>query len=277
MKKNQGLTIPVKQVQQGVSYLTFPGLTKTGVVEHLFSTRLGGVSKGHLSSMNLSFARGDRKEYVRENYRRIAQILHCDMGDFVFSHQTHTANVRIVTEEDRGKGILREVDYQDVDGLVTKVNRLVLTTFFADCVPVFLVDPVNRVIGLCHCGWRGTAGRISVKTIERMESLGAHRDQILAAIGPSICKNCYEISADVAEIFSREFPAFGEKILVKKQKEKYQLDLWKTNKEILLEAGIKEEKIEVTNLCTCCNPEYLFSHRASQGMRGNMAAFLMLK
>ena len=120
--------------QGETEYLVFPGLEATEAVTHLFSTRLGGVSKGHLSSMNLSFTRGDEEEYVRENYRRIAKILNCDMGDFVFSHQTHTTNVRIVTEEDRGKGLTKDLDFQDVDGLVTNVPGLVLSTFYADCV-----------------------------------------------------------------------------------------------------------------------------------------------
>lgn len=276
-KENKEKRIPLNKKQDGVEYLIFPGLEETGVAEHLFSTRLGGVSKEHLSSMNLSFSRGDKEEYVRENYRRIAKILNCDIGDFVFSHQTHTTNVRIVTERDRGKGIVKELDYQDVDGLVTNVPGLVLSTFYADCVPVFLIEPINRVIGLCHSGWRGTVGRISEKTIEKMELLGARREEIRAAVGPSICQSCYEVSEDVAEAFSQEFASHQQEILLEKGGGKYLLNLWKANELVLTDAGIVREHIEVTGLCTCCNPEYLFSHRASKGMRGNMGAFLMLK
>lgn len=276
-KENKEKRIPLNKKQDGVEYLIFPGLEETGVAEHLFSTRLGGVSKEHLSSMNLSFSRGDKEEYVRENYRRIAKILNCDIGDFVFSHQTHTTNVRIVTERDRGKGIVKELDYQDVDGLVTNVPGLVLSTFYADCVPVFLVEPINRVIGLCHSGWRGTVGRISEKTIEKMELLEARRGEIRAAVGPSICQSCYEVSEDVAEVFSQEFASHQQEILLEKGGGKYLLNLWKANELVLTDAGIAPQHIEVTGLCTCCNPEYLFSHRASRGMRGNMGAFLMLK
>ena len=276
-KENKEKRIPLNKKQDGVEYLIFPGLEETGVAEHLFSTRLGGVSKEHLSSMNLSFSRGDKEEYVRENYRRIAKILNCDIGDFVFSHQTHTTNVRIVTERDRGKGIVKELDYQDVDGLVTNVPGLVLSTFYADCVPVFLIEPINRVIGLCHSGWRGTVGRISEKTIEKMELLGARREEIRTAVGPSICQSCYEVSEDVAEAFSQEFASHQQEILLEKGGGKYLLNLWKANELVLTDAGIVREHIEVTGLCTCCNPEYLFSHRASKGMRGNMGAFLMLK
>ncbi|MGN0308422.1 MAG: peptidoglycan editing factor PgeF [Lachnospiraceae bacterium] len=269
--------IPVMRSRGKVEYLVFPGLEKTGAVDHLFSTRLGGVSRAHLGTMNLSFTRGDKEEYVRENYRRIAETINCEIGDFVFSHQTHTANVRIITGKDRGKGLTEPLDYKDVDGLVTCESGIVLSAFFADCVPLFFVDPVNKVIGLSHSGWRGTIGRIGEKTIERMEELGAMRECIRAAIGPSICRDCYEVGEDVASIFKQEFSEHQEEILKDKGEDKYLLNLWKANELILLEAGIRMENLETTNLCTCCNPELLFSHRASQGMRGNLGAFLRLK
>lgn len=277
LDKDRDWMLPKPQVQEGVEYLIFPQLEATGVVNHLFSTRSGGVSEGHLSSMNLSFSRGDKEEYVRENYRRIAKVLNCESGDFVFSHQTHTNNVRIVTEKDRGKGLIREPDYQNIDGLVTKVPGLVLTTFFADCVPIFLVEPVNKIIGLCHSGWRGTVGRIGEKTIAKMESLGAKRKDIRAAIGPSICQECYEVSEDVAAQFAQEFRGHEDTLMKETKKGKYLLNLWKANQLVLSDSGILQAHLEVTNLCTCCNPEYLFSHRANRGMRGNLAAFLMLK
>lgn len=269
--------IPVMRSRGKVEYLAFPGLEKTGAVDHLFSTRLGGVSREHLGTMNLSFTRGDKEEYVRENYRRIAEAINCEIGDFVFSHQTHTANVRIITGKDRGKGLTEPLDYQDVDGLVTREPGIVLSAFFADCVPLFFVDPVNKVIGLSHSGWRGTIGRIGEKTIERMEELGALRECIRAAIGPSICRDCYEVGEDVASVFKQEFLEHQEEILKDKGEGKYLLNLWKVNELILLEAGIRMENLETTNLCTCCNHELLFSHRASQGMRGNLGAFLRLK
>ncbi len=270
--------LPQSRKKGEVEYLVFPGLEQTGVVEHLFSTRLGGVSKEHLSSMNLSFARGDREEYVRENYRRIAAVLDCEIDDFVFSHQTHTANVRVVTAQDRGKGLVKPLDYQDVDGLITNEPGLVLSTFFADCVPLFFVEPVAGVIGLSHSGWRGTVGRIGAKTIELMVAeFGAKPENIRAAIGPSICQSCYEVSEDVARAFEAEFAGREEEILVSKGEGKYLLNLWQANRILLTEAGILPQHIEITSLCTCCNPEYLFSHRASRGMRGNLGAFLKLK
>lgn len=257
-------------------YLTFPSFTRTQAVEHLFSTRLGGVSEGIFSSMNLSYTRGDSKEAVDENYRRIADILGCRVESFVCSDQTHTTNIRKVTEGDCGKGVVILRDYQDVDGLVTDRAGVVLATFFADCVPLYFLDARQRVIGLAHAGWRGTVGRIGKKMIDMMTAeYGCKRENIIAAIGPSICADCYEVSEDVAVQFEAEF---GNTVLrTGKQPGKYQLDLWKANAEVLLHAGLTPAQIEVTDICTCCNPSLLFSHRASKGKRGNLGAFLMLK
>lgn len=262
-----------------VEYLTFPLLEQTGLVRHLFSTRLGGVSQGIFSSMNLSYARGDEKEAVDENYRRIADILGCKVSDIVCSDQTHTTNIRVVEERDKGKGIVTPKDYTDIDGLVTNVPGIVLATFYADCVPLFFIDTRQKAIGLSHSGWRGTVGRIGLHTLEAMhKEYGTRPEDVTAAIGPSICQDCYEVSEDVAQAFQSEFrkPGQSEEILIDKGNGKYQLDLWRANQIILEEAGVHPGKIQVTDICTCCNPDYLFSHRASHGKRGNLGAFLGL-
>jgi len=264
--------------QNGVVYLTFPILSTYNFINHGFSTRMGGVSKGIYASMNLGLSRGDDETSVRENFSIIAKALQISCKDMVFSDQTHTANVRVITEKDRGNGLSRTKDFFDIDGMVTNVPGLVLTTFYADCVPLFFVDPVNKAIGLSHSGWHGTVDRIGEATIKKMkEEYGTKAEDVVAAIGPSICGDCYEISQDVAMEFMNKFSYEDiDKFLFPKGNEKYQLDLWKTNELILLEAGVKSENIEVTDICTCCNPEFLFSHRASNGKRGNLAAFLTL-
>ena len=186
----------------GVEYLSYPLLEKTGMVNHGFSTRIGGVSEGVCSSMNLSFARGDKEEAVRENFRRIAAALDVKVENMVFSKQTHTTNVRVVTEEDRGKGTVKPLDYDQVDGLVTNIPGFCLATFYADCVPLFFVDPVQKAIGLSHSGWRGTVGKIGKITVETMrKEYGTDPADVLAAVGPSICQKCYEVSEDVIEQF----------------------------------------------------------------------------
>lgn len=262
-----------------VPYLEYPMLKDTGIVRHGFSTRLGGVSEGYYASMNLSFDRGDRKEAVAENFRRIGEALGVRCEDMVLSRQTHTTNVRIVTDADRGKGITRERDYTDVDGLVTNVPGICLVTSYADCVPLFFVDPVKKVIGLSHSGWRGTVGKIGRKTVELMhERFGSDPADILAAVGPSVCMDCYEVSSDVIEKFKEAFSEnWWDQLFYEKPDGKYQLDLWKANELIFLESGILPEHIAVTNVCTHCNSDILYSHRAAGDKRGNLCAFLALK
>lgn len=264
--------------KQQFPLLHYPLLEETGIVEHCFTTRMGGVSEGIFSSLNLSFARGDDTEAVMENYRRLAFCFGKTVNDFVCTDQTHTTNVLRVGKAELGYGVTKVKPYTDVDGLITNEPGVILSTFYADCVPLYFVDPVHKAIGLSHSGWRGTVGRMGQKTLEAMkEAYGTSPEDVIAAIGPSICQECYEISEDVAEHFYKEFEGHGQEILISKGNGKYQLDLWKTNEIILLEAGILPEHLAVTNICTCCNPELLFSHRASQGKRGNLGAFLMLK
>ncbi len=259
-----------------LEYLTFPLLERTGIVKHLFTTRLGGVSRGECATMNFSVDRDENRENVLENYRRIAGVLDCRVEDMVASHQTHTTNIRRMTSADKGKGILRPRDYADVDGMVTDEPGLVLNTFYADCVPLYFVDPVHRAVGLAHSGWRGTAGRMGARMVEAMgERFGSRPEEIYAAVGPSICRDCYEVSGDVAEQFIR---MLGEAVAIPgREPGKYQLDLWLANELILRQAGLLPAHIAVTDICTCHNSGYLFSHRASGGRRGSLAAFLALK
>lgn len=261
-----------------VPYIQFKNLSATGIVKHGFSTRKGGVSTGIFSSMNLNFKRGDDPDAVLENYRRMAAALNMRVEDMVLSDQTHTTNVRVITEEDRGKGILRPQDYSDVDGMITNVPGIVLVTSYADCVPLYFVDPVRKAIGLSHSGWKGTVGHIGQKTVWKMhEVYGSEPKDIVAAIGPSICQSCYEVSDDVAEAFRANFTADeATDILLDKGNGKYQLDLWKANWYVLTDAGILPEHLSVTDLCTACHPDLLWSHRKTNGQRGGLSAFLSL-
>ena len=172
IKRAKRMTGPVMvQEQTGkLEYLTFPSLTDTGIVKHLFTTRMGGVSTGIFESLNLNFERGDDPEKVRTNYERVAGVLGCSVADMVLSKQTHTTNIRKVTEEDCGKGIIRPLDYTDVDGLITDRKGIVLVTSYADCVPLYFVDPVKKAIGLAHSGWRGTAMGMGQCMVEAMRT-----------------------------------------------------------------------------------------------------------
>ena len=258
-------------------YLSFSSYEALPYIRHMFTTREGGVSKDIYESLNLSFTRGDDETAVLENYRRVAQALETSIDHIVTSDQTHTTNVRPVGKEDLGKGITRPRDYKDVDGMITDQPGVLLATFYADCVPLYFVDPVHKAIGLSHSGWRGTVGRMGQATVEAMEkSFGSQPKDLLCAIGPSICQDCYEVSRDVAEAFIFAFPTHEKEILQAGALGKYQLDLWKANEIVLTEAGVLKEHIDLAGLCTCCNSSILFSHRASKGKRGNLGAFLML-
>jgi len=285
-KKSQDDVLVLKEhkikCKNGISsrlpLLHYPLLEQTGIVEHCFTTRMGGVSEDIFSTLNFSFTRGDKPEAVLENYRRVAEAFGKNVDDFICTDQTHTTTILRVGKDERGYGVTKEKPYTDVDGMITNEPGVILSTFYADCVPLYFVDSVHKAIGLSHSGWRGTVGRMGQKTLDAMkEAFGTNPADVYAAIGPSICQDCYEISEDVAEHFYEEFKGHGDEILINKGNGKYQLDLWKTNEIVMLDAGILPEHLAVTNICTCCNADVLFSHRASHGKRGNLAAFLMLK
>lgn len=287
LRKTKGSGMPIIKEKYGVTYFSFPNLEKIEGVAHLFSTRLGGVSEGDQGTMNLSYEREENKENVTENFRRIAKVLDTTIENFVLSDQTHRTNIRVVTEEDLGKGIIKKKDYAEVDGLITNCKNIALSTLYADCVPLYFVDPIKAVIGLSHGGWKGTVGKIAQITVLRMEEeFGCNPKDIQVAIAPSICQSCYEVSQDVAYEFiqllqEKEMDAVLEEsiseLVTPQDGGKYLLDLWKVNFYVLRMAGILAENIAVTDICTCCNKEILFSHRGSKGKRGNLGAFLMLK
>ena len=261
--------IPVIKYQ---SFCDIPGIT------HGFSTRIGGVSSGIYESMNLSLTRGDDPEKVMDNFRLFGNAVGIKTSQMVFTDQTHTTNVRVVTKEDTGKGILRERDYKDIDGFVTNCPGVGLVTFYADCVPLFFADPCKKVIALSHSGWRGTVGKIGAKTVGMMTDVfGCRPENIVAAIGPSICGDCYEVSSDVAEAFKAVFKKEQyEAMILCKGDGKYQLDLWKANAFILEDSGLLKRNISMPDICTCCNPESMWSHRKTGAHRGSLAAFLMI-
>ena len=276
---------PIKNYKSGnhtVPLIESPLLQEIRGLRHGFSTRKGGVSKEHLSSLNLGFNLGDEREKVLENFRILGSLFEAKPEDFVLTQQTHSVNVRHVGREDRGKGIFRERDYTDVDALMTDEEGVILSAFSADCVPILFYDKGHRAIASCHSGWRGTHGRILARVIEAMQrEFSSKPEEIYIAIGPSICKNCYEVSEDVGEAFLDAFPALKE---VKKNacpiervsEEKFHIDLWELNRWIALENSIPAENISVSGYCTMERPDLFFSHRYSQGKRGVQGAFIGL-
>lgn len=309
---------------QDIYTLSFNKLDAIPFVVNRFSTRLGGISEGEFTSMNLSFARGDKHLSVHENFKRMVGIMGGTPGDIIFCKQTHTNKVIPVDESHKGRvsgfyekcmnhddiahdhtveNVSQVYAFEEIDGMVTNTPGVCLFTSYADCVPLYFVDPVKKAIGLSHSGWRGTVGKIGAVTIDTMiREFGSNPSDIIVAIGPCICQSCYEVSGDVVEEFlnskttcgseescptevndltlsipGKWSPDMVDSFVESKANGKYQLDLRKANELIFLEAGILPENITITNVCTACNHEVLFSHRVSKGKRGNLGAFLMIK
>ena len=257
-----------------VEFITFPRLQSASGVRHVFSTRKGGVSTGVFSEMNLSFRNGDSRENVLENYRRLCEAVDIDTSHLVLSRQTHTNNVKYVTSADCGTGITKP-EFSDVDGLITDKPGVALVTQYADCVPLLFYDPIKRVCANSHSGWRGTVQKIGKKKKKKMvRDFGCKPENIIAAIGPSICKNCYEVDMPVYDAFVKSGIPLDGVIFPKDDGEHFYLDLKEANRRILLNAGILSENLDVSDICTCENSDMLHSHRATGGKRGNLAAII---
>lgn len=279
IKKIDGRNTTSLHYNKDIAYITYNELDKKDWLFNAFSTRLGGVSEGIYSSMNLNFNVGDEKENVISNFTRFADTIGEDINNMVFSQQTHTTNVMKADSSMKGMGILRDRSYHDIDGLVTDEPGICLVTSYADCVPLYFADEKHHAIGLSHSGWRGTVGNIAAHTFELMNSLyGTQPQDLTVCIGPSICQSCYEVSADVAEKFMEAYEDTGyDTVLTEKPDGKYLLNLHEACRLNFKRIGIADEKIIMPDICTCCNPKLLFSHRASRGRRGGMCAFLAIK
>lgn len=261
--------------QAGIPYIRFPGLDRFPELCHGYSTRLGGVSTGHCSTMSFSVKCGDTVPQILENFRRMSEAIGVSKDMLVLTDQVHGDKVIPVGKEHiynaEGQTVLH-----GVDGIVTNVPGLTLVCFTADCVPLFFYDPVHRVVGLSHAGWRGTVAQIGRKTLEVMrEHYGTEAADVHVVIGPSICAECYEVSEEVADACREAFPADTlEQFLTPGRPGHYQLDLWQANKVALMLSAVPTEQISISGLCTCCNAKYLHSHRATAGKRGLLTGYL---
>lgn len=270
-------TLEIKSLNE-LQYITFPKLTATGKVRHAFSTRHGGVSKDHCSTMNLSFsgARGDTRDNVLENYHRLCSAVGINTENLVLSKQTHTNNVITVTKAHCGTGVSKP-SFSDIDGLITNQSGVALVTQYADCTPLLFCDPQKGVIATSHAGWRGTVKLIGKVTVEKMiNEFGCDPKDIVAAIGPCIGQCCYEVDDPVFAEFKKIPFLELDKIFISKPNGRYMLNLVEANRQILENSGILPQNIDLSDICTCCNSEDMFSHRASHGKRGNLAAIIEL-
>lgn len=265
--------------KEGLQYVTFDHLEESGLVNHCFTTRLGGVSKNEFAELNMSSTRGESISAVTENYKILSQRLGFDVDNFVTTYQTHTTNIHHVTEEEKGQGLFSgKRNKEEIDALITNVAGINLTIFGADCVPIFFLDPIKKVIGMAHAGWRGTVNGISAKMVEEMKKgYGVNPADLLVGIGPSIGKCCFQVDDSVVSLFRRNF-AFADQVIFDDPTEegKYKIDLWDTHVRLLHGLGIKKEKIEISGLCTMCRTDLFYSHRVMGNARGNMAGVMTL-
>ncbi len=261
--------------RNGVKFFTSDKIS----ARHGFSTRVGGVSTlPHTRSLNLGYHRGDDKTTVLKNLRLFSGAIDMPLEAFVSVTQIHSREVRIVGEDERGAGIFYRADFE-CDGYVTREPNVALCVKIADCVPILFSDAEAGVIGAVHAGWRGTAAGIAAECVEKMCSLGADRQRITAAIGPSICGECYEVDEPFYEQFHDMAGCeITEKFVLpdREKSGKYKVDLKAVNREMLLMAGMREENIDVTDLCTACREDLFYSHRKSGGERGSLCAAIML-
>lgn len=265
-----------KNKDKNLLYYTIESFEKTGLVKHGFSTRLGGVSTGDLSSLNLGTKKKEKREKTLVNYTRLVNALDINIEDLVLTNQVHKDNVMKLDKKDRGKGLFKESDIVNIDGFITNDKEVALVTFYADCVPLFFLDPVNKAIGLSHAGWKGTVKKIGEKTLNKMiKNYKTDPEDILVGIGPSIGKCCFEVGKEVIEEVRDNFKE-GD-YFYKKDNGKYMLDLWKLNKDQLLDMGVKENNITLSGICTKCNKDVFFSHRGDNGKTGSLAAIMQLK
>ena len=252
-----------------MEYLTADGIG----VPHCFTTRLGGVSEGIFSSLNLRYNGGDKSENVKKNYAAVASALGFDMKNLVLTQQTHSDIVRSVTKAD-ARGINNRL-YPECDALITNDPGTALCIFTADCTPVLLYDPVTGAVGAAHAGWRGTVAKIAAKTLSCMvDSFGCRPENIRAAIGPNIAQCCFETDKDVPEAILAAYGDAAQKY-IRRAGDKYYVNLKEVNALSLRDVGVTH--MEISEMCTYCSHDLFWSHRFTKWERGSQGAFILCK
>ncbi|GAB7387648.1 peptidoglycan editing factor PgeF [Bacillaceae bacterium] len=243
-----------------------------------FTTRRGGCSEPPFHGLNCALHVGDDPEKVRKNRETVCRRAGFPFEGWTCAEQVHGSKIREVTREERGAGRLGQGEaIAGTDGLYTRERGIFLTSFYADCVPLYFYDPLRRIVGIAHAGWRGTVAGIGPRMVQEWwERFGSRPEQIRVAIGPSIAGCCYEVDALVADPVRRFVPGWQE-VLIPKENGKYMLDLRKANGNLLQKAGIRQEHIEISTYCTSCRNDLFFSYRKEKGRTGRMAAFVALR
>lgn len=261
-----------------VPFYQFAGWKDYSEIVHFVSGREGGVSVGGQATLNLGFLEEDFTDVVLTNRALLAEVVGTDVRSWTLGEQKHTTHIEIVDEWQRGKGGReKSTRLPATDALITRIPGICLMVLAADCVPVLLYDPVERVVAAVHAGWRGTVGRIAAKTVLRMQSV-FHCDpiNIVAGIGPSIGKCCFEVGKEVI-IAAEEGLGDIRGLVEGGPADKYQFDLWEANRRQLEQVGVPTARIEVAGICTVCHSDQFFSYRGDKGNTGRFGAGIMIK
>lgn len=277
MRKDLSNTEVIHSINNQIELIRFQKLMEySNDLIHCFSTRIGGVSTGNWSSLNLGFNSEDLRENILVNINMISECIKVDINNLVFSKQVHGDQIRIVTSKNRGEGITVPI-CEECDGLMTNEPNVALITFVADCVPVLFYDPIKKVIAATHAGWRGTVKKIACKTVKKMEEVyDSNEEDIIACIGPSIGPCCFEVGEQVLEEFKKSF-SFYKELINENDGGKVKINLWKANAMQLIEIGLKESNICLSELCTVCNNDTFYSYRGDNGETGRLGAIIQLR
>lgn len=251
-------------IKNAVGFLTFEKFDDIKFVNHAFSTRLGGVSSGPFATLNLSNKIENNPENIKENLKRICCASNFNIESLYFLNQNHTANIKVVKSNNP--------DHNIYDGSITNVKGITLVTMHADCAPLFFVDPVTKSIGLAHAGWGGTVSNIAGKMVSKMQSeYGSSPKDIICAIGPCIHNCCFEIKNDILSYFTKI-----NKNLVEFKNYKIYANIPECNKINMINSGISNSNIIVSDLCTKCNHDLFFSYRKQGITHGCSMAFISI-
>ncbi len=255
-----------------VQFVAYDSLSQ---VRHGFSLRNGGVSTDHCESLNFTLNTGDSSENVVENYRLLSEAIGVEPGSLCLSRQVHGTVIEQVDRSLAGNGLSREQAFSECDGLITKDPAVTLVTFYADCCPVMVYDPVHQAVGAAHAGWKGTAANIGTRLVEAMaERFSSDPGQIRASVGPCIGQCCFETHADVPDAMREQLGHMVDGYIRPLEGDKYKVDLAGINRQVLLGAGLNPDNISVCDLCTCCEEDKFYSHRRNGLKRGSMVAMI---
>jgi YfiH family protein len=266
----------LRHADNGVWYGVFSHFEKHGLI-HGISTRLHGYSDHPFNSLNLGLHTGDIRETVLRNRYLFANAVGINPEAVVTAQQVHEDTITVVTASDKGLGAKDySKAYSSTDALITAETGVPLMLFFADCVPVLFFDPVRRIIAISHAGWKGTVARIAAKTLTKLQAeFAVNPRDCLIGIGPSIGQCCYEVDETVIDRLRQEFSDTWSDF-VSPKKNRWQLNLWEVNRRQLLDVGANEDNIVVSGICTSCNTQLYYSHRAEHGATGRLGAVVQL-